>query len=1386
MKEISIKIRSWICLVLCIMCLQEAFSQACTQPTLLIRSGWDYVNNQQFASGQADPYWMVTQDDDVNTLEPRPANVDHNINSTTYSLCINSGSLTNTVNNWVCATNTAMCSYPTGTCTHLDPSSYGNGGVGIEAPRIFSYTFCIEPGTNLSDVRLNFGFKADDFGKVCLNGNYLGNNSPGCGTTYCNYTNVSGVFQVGTNVLTVSLYNIGGSITYFAFTGTLSTVSGTVSPFKDINCCASSRIIVGQKFNDANGNGVFDSNESTIPNWPIILKNSSGTPIGYKITDVYGNYFFNGLSSGSYIVQEGSQIGFYQTYPASGTHNVNLSNVYAATNVNFGNRTSSVTCCSSNFITVTHLQSYSATGTPTIYTANACVGAVFTATASCATATAISWNFGDGSPTVVGTNVSHSYTTAGTYQATVVAVGTNSCSNAQRINITAAACVTCCPYNFVGGTGLLNLTATGSPTVFTANTCPNTTLNLNANSCSSAGTFTWNFGDGSPLVFGTSATKQYTNQGSYTITVSAQGNGCYQKQQINVTNSFTSCAPCCTTGFVASAQLQNLGATGTPGTYTANTCPNTTLNLAASSCSASTSFTWSFGDGSPNQTGANVTKHYSNPGVYSMTVTASGPGCYQTQIIQVTNSYTNCTPCCNYSLVTGTGMSLTATGTPSVYNAVTCPNLTLNLNAASCSGASTFTWNFGDGSPNATGSSAVKNYSNTGNYVITLNASGANCYQTQIINVNNSSNCPQCCSYGFVASAQLQSLTATGTPSVYTAQTCPNTILNLNGSSCSSASSFTWNFSDGTSQVGANVFKQFLAPGNYSITVIARGNNCYQTQIIQVTNSYSNCPPCCNYSAVVSPSGMQLTATGTPSVYSGSTCPNLLVSLNATACAGASTFTWNFGDGSPIVNGGSVTKNYPTPGNYVITVNASGPNCYQSQLINVNNSGSCIQCCSTGFVTSAQLQTLVATGTPSLYTAQICPTSILNLSASSCTSATSYTWNFSDGSSQFGVNASKQFSTPGTFTIIAIAKGQYCYSTQTIVVTNSFSNCVQCCSSGFVTKTGLTNLSQISAGNYTAFTCVNSQFGFNASGCASATSFTINFGDGSSPVYSSSANHQYSQPGIYVANVTVFGNGCIASENVTITVYTPDPVIVTNGQCIGVSVPMSVNYFCVVSPGGTYNWDFGDGTLGSGLNVNHTYNSAGNFVLTLTAINGTTTAYTQTVTINPCLPPEPCTNCIGSFAPDPGDYILNVWVREDITPIPTTYANAQVQISFTGDPAVYTFGTNVLKNRVIDGWQRIEEPFTVPSAATHVNIKLVNNQPSGPDAYFDDIRIFPKDAQMKTYVYDPVTLKLSAILDENNYATFYEYDEEGKLLRVKKETEKGIMTIQENREALKK
>ncbi|PHR44318.1 MAG: hypothetical protein COA32_14995 [Fluviicola sp.] len=157
---------------------------------------------------------------------------------------------------------------------------------------------------------------------------------------------------------------------------------------------------------------------------------------------------------------------------------------------------------------------------------------------------------------------------------------------------------------------------------------------------------------------------------------------------------------------------------------------------------------------------------------------------------------------------------------------------------------------------------------------------------------------------------------------------------------------------------------------------------------------------------------------------------------------------------------------------------------------------------------------------------------------------------------------------------------------------------------------------------------------------------------------------------------------------------------------------------------------------------------------------------------------DTCTNC-NTFKPQIGErYWVSAWVKEDVSTPVQTYSNAELSIDFTGSgsPSVQ-FATS---GEIIDGWQRIVGSFTVPISTTDLNINLDNNS-STHQIFFDDVRIHPYNASMKSYVYDPETLWLVAELDDNNYATFYEYDKEGKLVRIKKETSRGIMTIQESR-----
>ncbi|WP_298538946.1 hypothetical protein [uncultured Aquimarina sp.] len=131
-----------------------------------------------------------------------------------------------------------------------------------------------------------------------------------------------------------------------------------------------------------------------------------------------------------------------------------------------------------------------------------------------------------------------------------------------------------------------------------------------------------------------------------------------------------------------------------------------------------------------------------------------------------------------------------------------------------------------------------------------------------------------------------------------------------------------------------------------------------------------------------------------------------------------------------------------------------------------------------------------------------------------------------------------------------------------------------------------------------------------------------------------------------------------------------------------------------------------------------------------------------------------------------------------------TYANSLLKITYTDREGVELEDDGSVsfrpKGNIVDGWQRISTDFRIPDNAEFMTISL-QSEDTNLNVYFDDIRFHPFNSNMKTFVYDPETQRLQSELDENNYATFYEYDKEGGLIRVKKETERGVYTIQETR-----
>lgn len=253
--------------------------------------------------------------------------------------------------------------------------------------------------------------------------------------------------------------------------------------------------------------------------------------------------------------------------------------------------------------------------------------------------------------------------------------------------------------------------------------------------------------------------------------------------------------------------------------------------------------------------------------------------------------------------------------------------------------------------------------------------------------------------------------------------------------------------------------------------------------------------------------------------------------------------------------------------------------------------------------------------------------------------------------------------------------------------------------------------------------------------------------------------------------------GCAWSVGSTLTVT----VTVISGD-ITVTSPVNIcigNYTTLTASGAsTYRWDPATG-LNSTTSATVIANPTITTTYTVTGTSACVKTSTVTVTVDPCT--KTCENCIGSFAPDNDTtFIVSAWVKKEAAlPTDLTYTQPQIYIDFPSSSVGPFVGTG----DIIDGWQRIEEKFTVPTSAASITIRLACTT---GNCLFDDIRVYSANGSMKSYVYDPITLRLVAELDERNYATFYEYDEEGKLVRVKKETEKGVMTIKENKNSTKK
>ena len=164
-------------------------------------------------------------------------------------------------------------------------------------------------------------------------------------------------------------------------------------------------------------------------------------------------------------------------------------------------------------------------------------------------------------------------------------------------------------------------------------------------------------------------------------------------------------------------------------------------------------------------------------------------------------------------------------------------------------------------------------------------------------------------------------------------------------------------------------------------------------------------------------------------------------------------------------------------------------------------------------------------------------------------------------------------------------------------------------------------------------------------------------------------------------------------------------------------------------------------------------------------------------------------DCMKPFSPvvdagkDTAYYLLSFWYK-DSQYYPENPSSA-VSLSIQGNSGA-SYTSIVTAKSPIEGWVKVDARIKIPASGINTDLKIRVQSSSNGSINIDDIRIHPDKASMKSYVYNPISYKYMAELDENNYATFYEYDEEGALARVKKETEKGVFTVKEVRKSFPK
>ncbi len=607
----------------------------------------------------------------------------------------------------------------------------------------------------------------------------------------------------------------------------------------------------------------------------------------------------------------------------------------------------------------------------------------------------------------------------------------------------------------------------------------------------------WDFGDGvtSSLL---NPSHTYTGPGVYSVTLICF-NSAYGCQESHTRNQYITI--------------------GAKPVVTVSVNRNTTcdvnqpFNFTAVS-SNGINYLWNFGDNT-GTTQQNPSHVYGAAGIYTVTlITTSSMGCRDTQLL---NQYIEV----KNNPVPGMLLNDSAGCLPFWIT-----HSTIGTSFSSC------LWTFGDGD-SSVNPSASHPYQTAGTYTITLYVT----YYNGCTNSNSYNN--------------IQALTTPDASiSLNNNEGCrPLTVQCVNSSS--NATSYLWDFGDGTTSTAFAPSHTYTQNGIYYVKLTAMNSNgCSDVTL--------------PYTVKVKGPGANIFA----DVNAG--CPPLLVHFNANPVMQSSYF-WDFGDGTTSLQA-NPQHTFLNQGTYAV------------RLAVTNAFG-----CTDTVTTPTFIQVAMPSGNfnPQAPVSGCIPMTI-NLSDNT-PGAASWTWDFGDGTTGNGQQVTHTYTVPGTYSVNLNtgSAGGGCSQTITNFAT-------------FIAGGGVAGFSynQSLCPPYTAWFQDTS---------TNAVSWFWDFGDGNTSNLQN-PNHIYLEPGYYNVSLTITtADGCQVTCMHNYAMHFQPLIANATAFTTDTALPMTVNFYANSTGATWWLWSFGDSTTSTLENPVHTYTIPGPYNITLTIGNDSCT-----------------------------------------------------------------------------------------------------------------------------------------------------------------------------------